>query len=147
MKVQQENTVKRNNIFKTFVSSSEFRVAGAAAVIILITTAFKPDVYVGHELHKPVYYNTVYSDHCSRSQLYADDRKCRYLYRDVAGLGGIMVALFISVNGMPWYVAMVLSLLICAMIGIVNGIMVVKLNGPTLMATMATLNICGAVRV
>ena len=50
------------------------------------------------------------------------------------------------VNGMPWYVAMVLSLLICAMIGIVNGIMVVKLNVPDFVATIATRNICGAVR-
>ena len=145
MKVQ-ENTVKKHNIFKTFVSSSEFRVLVPLLAIILITTAFKPtfmSVTNFVSLYTTIPFIAIIALGASFTLMTGN---VDISTGRVAGLGGIMVALFISVNGMPWYVAMVLSLLVCAVIGIVNGIMVVKLNVPDFVATMATLNICGAVR-
>ncbi len=64
----------------------------------------------------------------------------------VAGLGGIVTALLASQHGLHWALCIVISLLICAVIGIINGLLIVKLNIPDFIATMATLNICGAMR-
>lgn len=64
----------------------------------------------------------------------------------VAGLGGIITALLASQHGLHWIPCVLISLVICAVVGFINGLLVVKLNIPDFIATMATLNICGAVR-
>lgn len=64
----------------------------------------------------------------------------------VAGLGGIITALLASQHGLAWPLCILISLAICAVVGLFNGLLITKLNIPDFIATMATLNICGAVR-
>lgn len=64
----------------------------------------------------------------------------------VAGLGGIITALLASQHGVAWPLCILISLAICAVVGLFNGLLITKLNIPDFIATMATLNICGAVR-
>lgn len=58
----------------------------------------------------------------------------------VMGLAGILVGVMI-VNGVPVVLAIVLSMLLCMMIGIANGIISVKGKVPPLITTLGTLYI------
>ncbi len=137
----------RRNIFKMFIGSSEFKVLVPLLVIIAITAAFRWSTFMTKSNFVSLYTTIPFIAIIALGASFplmtgnVDISTGR-----VAGLGGIMFALFISQLGMPWYIALVLALVICAVVGIVNGVMVVLLNVPDFVATMATLNICGAVR-
>ncbi len=141
-----EPVAKKNNIFKTFVSSGEFRVLVPLLIIVLVTVIFKP-AFLAWTNIKSLYTTIPFIAIIALGAAFplmtgnVDISTGR-----VAGLGGIVFALGISQLGLPWYVSLILTLVICAVVGIINGFMVVILNVPDFVATMATLNICGAVR-
>jgi ribose transport system permease protein len=62
----------------------------------------------------------------------------------VVGLSGVLTALFI-VNGIPMPVAMILSIIIGSLIGLVNGILVHDGKVPPFIATMGTMTVTRAI--
>ena len=55
----------------------------------------------------------------------------------VGALGGIVLASAILRIGLPWWLAIILCLVICAIFGLINGLMVTKLKFPAFIATLA----------
>lgn len=62
----------------------------------------------------------------------------------VVGLSGVLTAMFI-VNGIPMLVAMILSIIIGSLIGLVNGILVHDGKVPPFIATMGTMTVTRAI--
>lgn len=54
--------------------------------------------------------------------------------------GGIVVAASAN-NGLPWFVCIILGLLLCAVLGLINGIMVSKFRFPAFIATLGMTSI------
>lgn len=54
--------------------------------------------------------------------------------------GGIVVAASAK-NGLPWFVCIILGLLLCAVLGLINGIMVSKFRFPAFIATLGMTSI------
>ena len=50
--------------------------------------------------------------------------------------GGMVLAVSVKAWGMPWYVSIILVLVLCAVLGLVNGLMVTKLHFPSFIATL-----------
>jgi len=55
----------------------------------------------------------------------------------VGALGGIVLASAILRIGLPWWLAIIVCLVICAIFGLINGLMVTKLRFPAFIATLA----------
>lgn len=141
-----EPAVKKRSFISKITSFEEFRVIVPLVILILITVIFRPNFLAWTNL-KSLFTTIPFIAIIALGAAFplmtgnVDISTGR-----VAGLGGIIFALGISQMGLPWYVSLLMSLVICAVVGIVNGVMVVLLNVPDFVATMATLNICGAVR-
>ena len=59
----------------------------------------------------------------------------------IFGLGMVMVAIFITDVGLPWPVAMLAALAVCAGCGMVNGFLVTRMRINPLIATLGTMGI------
>lgn len=64
----------------------------------------------------------------------------------VAGFGGILMAMLIFEKNWGTLPAIIAALVACALIGLCNGLLVVKLGVPDFVATMATLYVVGGAR-
>lgn len=64
----------------------------------------------------------------------------------VAGFAGIIMASLILDAGMPTWLAMLIALACCALIGLLNGVLVVHFGVPDFVATMGTLYMVGGAR-
>jgi len=56
----------------------------------------------------------------------------------IGATGGILLGSFILKAGMPWWLSIILMLVICAAMGLGNGLLVTKLRFPAFIATLAT---------
>ncbi|MEP7189126.1 MAG: ABC transporter permease, partial [Roseiflexaceae bacterium] len=59
----------------------------------------------------------------------------------VAGLGGILVALFIQIWGLPIWLSLILTLAIALMIGLIHGLFVTRLHMHGFLITLVTLGV------
>ena len=60
------------------------------------------------------------------------------LSQSAAGaFGGMVLATAIKAWSMPWYLAIIVCLAMCAVLGLVNGLLVVKLHFPSFIGTLA----------
>ena len=64
----------------------------------------------------------------------------------LVGLSVMLTATAVGSWGMPTWVAAIVAILVTSIFGIINGILVVKLNVPDFVATMGTLYISGGCR-
>lgn len=55
----------------------------------------------------------------------------------IGAFGSMVLATAIKGWGLPWYVAIIICLLLCTAFGLVNGLMVVKLHFPSFIGTLA----------
>ena len=55
----------------------------------------------------------------------------------IGAFGSMVLATAIKAWGLPWYVAIILCLLLCAVFGLINGLLVVKLHFPSFIGTLA----------
>lgn len=56
----------------------------------------------------------------------------------IGATGGILMGQFILRLGMPWWLAIIVMLVVCAAFGLGNGLLVTKLRFPAFIATLAT---------
>lgn len=138
--------MKKQNIFQKLIGADEFKVIIPLAVVILVTTIFRP-TFMNSANWISMYSTIPFIAIIALGAMFplatgnVDISTGR-----VAGLGGIILAIVVSQNHWPWYLALLFSLAICAVVGLINAFMVVILNVPDFVATMATLNITGAIR-
>ena len=138
--------MKKSGVLQRVIGTSEFQVFVPLVAIILITTIFRPTFLTlvnFRSLYTTIPFIAIIALGASFTLMTGN---VDISTGRVAGLGGILVALLVTQKGIPWYGAMLISLLICMGVGLINAFMVVILNVPDFVATMATLNICGATR-
>ncbi len=55
----------------------------------------------------------------------------------IGAFGSMVLATAIKAWNLPWYVAIILCLVLCCVFGLINGLLVVKLNFPSFIGTLA----------
>lgn len=141
-----ENKVKKESVFSKIFGSDEMGVVIPLVVIIILTTLVNKDFLTANNflgMYQTIPFIVIIALGASFPLMTGN---VDISTGRVAGLGGIITALLASQYGMHWALCLVVSLVVCAVVGLINGLLIVKLNIPDFIATMATLNICGATR-
>jgi len=141
-----ENKVKKESVFSKIIGSDEMGVIIPLVVIIALTTIVNKEFltttnFLG--MYQTIPFIAIIALGAAFPLMTGN---VDISTGRVAGLGGIVTALLASQYGLHWSLCILISLVMCAIIGIINGLLIVKLNIPDFIATMATLNICGATR-
>ena len=141
-----ENKAKKESVFSKIMSIDEMGVIIPLVVVILLTTLVNKDFLSTNNflgMYQTISFIVIIAIGASFPLMTGN---VDISTGRVAGLGGIITALLASQHGMHWVLCVIIAVVICAAVGFINGLLIVKLNIPDFIATMATLNICGAVR-
>jgi len=137
---------RKDNRFRRLIRSDEVSVLIPLLVIILVTTLIRPDFFKAENFSAmftqiPFIAITALAASFPLMTGNVDISTGR-----VAGFGGIVMAALAVDAGWSALPAILVSLLACAVIGIVNGILVVHFGIPDFVATMGTLYMVGGAR-
>ena len=141
----QKNTRKpgkrlgENSIIRKITRSDEFSVFLPLLFIVLITTIFRPDFLSARNFSMmfteiPFVAITALGVSFVLMTGNVDISTGR-----MAGLGGIMMSMLIVEHGWKVLPAVLVAFAACAIVGVVNGILVVKLGMSDFVATMGTM--------
>lgn len=131
---------------RRLLRSDEVSVTMPLLVIILITTALRPD-FLTFKNFSAMFTQIPFIAVCSLGAAFplmtgnVDISTGR-----VAGFAGIIMASFVCDYGWSGEAAMLFALACCVLIGLLNGLLVVHFGVPDFVATMGTLYIVGGAR-
>ena len=128
-----------NSIIRKITRSDEFSVFLPLLFIVLITTIFRPDFLSARNFSMmfteiPFVAITALGVSFVLMTGNVDISTGR-----MAGLGGIMMSMLIVEHGWKVLPAVLVAFVACAIVGVVNGILVVKLGMSDFVATMGTM--------
>lgn len=137
---------KEANGFKRLINTDEFSVLTPLLVIIAITTIIRPDFLSGSNFSAmftqiPFIAITALGASFPLMTGNVDISTGR-----VAGFAGIIMSTLVVDAGWGAGPAIIVALLCCAVVGLLNGVLVVRLGVPDFVATMGTLYIVGGAR-
>lgn len=137
---------KEANGFKRLINTDEFSVLTPLLVIIAITTIIRPDFLSGSNFSAmftqiPFIAITALGASFPLMTGNVDISTGR-----VAGFAGIIMSTLVVDAGWGAGPAIMVALLCCAVVGLLNGVLVVRLGVPDFVATMGTLYIVGGAR-
>ena len=138
--------IRNNRVFQAITRSDEFSVFLPLLFIVVITTIFRPDFLSARNFSSmfteiPFVAITALgvSFVLMTGAVDISTGRC-------AGLGGIMMSMLIVEHNWGVLPAILVAFACCAMVGVVNGILVVKLGMNDFIATMGTMYVVHGLR-
>lgn len=133
------NAIRANPVYRTVVHSDEFSVFLPLLFIVVLTTIFRPDFLSARNFSMmfteiPFVATTALGVSFVLMTGNVDISTGR-----VAGLGGIMMSMLIVEHGWNVLPAIAVAFVACMAVGVVNGLLVVKLGMNDFVATMGTM--------
>lgn len=147
---EQAKKKSNSNIFKRIIGSDEFSVTVPLIVLIAVMGLiylFRPHTWFGGENFAAILTQFPYIGICSMAAAFplmvgnVDISTGR-----LVGLGVMITSAGVATWGLPTWLAAIVAILLTSVFGIINGLLVVKLNVPDFVATMGTLYISGGTR-
>lgn len=144
--MSQQIIKKKDNALRRVLGSDEFSVFIPLLVIIVITTIFRPDFLTVANFSSMFVQIPFIAVTALGVSFVLMTGNVDISTGRVAGFGGILMAMLVFEHNWSALPAILVSLAACAVIGLINGWLVVKLGVPDFVATMGTLYMVGGAR-
>ncbi len=142
--------VKKQNVFvkgiRAITRTDEFSAFIPLAIIIFVTWIFRPDFLSVNNfaaMFNQIPFVAIVALGASFPLMTGN---VDISTGRVAGFAGIIMSVLIVDAGWHWLPSIIVPIIACVGIGLLNGLLVVKLNVPDFVATMGTLYIFGGLR-
>lgn len=140
------NKKSNNGLLLRLVRSDEFNVLIPLIVIMMITVIFRPDFIQVSNLMSILGQLSFIAIVALAASFTLMTGNVDISTGRIAGLAGMIFATLIVYSNWHWVPAMLLALVVSAVIGLINGFMIVKVQLPDFVATMGMMYVAGGVR-